>query len=79
MLQMCLGIFCRIIIGAPQGTYPGGVDGLPELIPEERTGLVYQCPILSPGNCVGLVDATGNDNVTNNDRRLFDGDRKLIL
>ena len=56
-------------MGAPRGTYPGGLD-LPELNPVTRGGLVYQCPIRA-GNCSGL-----GANGSGDDRRLFDGERK---
>ena len=65
--------YSRIIVGAPHGTYPGGVPGLPTLMPENGTGLVYQCPLRN-GNCTGVM---GNDRL--NDRRLFDGDRKYCI
>lgn len=66
-----------MIIGAPQGTYPGGLSDLPPLVPEPLGGLVYQCDVGSPGNCNGLL-STETD-VSNNDRRLFDGDREFPL
>ena len=68
-------LLCRIVVGAPRGTYPGGLFDLPELEPEPFTGLVYICDVASPGNCSGLLSNEGN--VSHNDRRLFDGDRKL--
>lgn len=50
--------------------------GLPQLNPEERTGLVYQCLLRSSMECNGLL--SDSNDVTNNDRRLFDGDRKNV-
>ena len=63
------------MVGAPRGTYPGGLSGLPALDPVERVGLVYICPVAS-GECGGLV--SNDSDVHSNDRRLFDGDRKYI-
>lgn len=65
-----------MIIGAPQGTYPGGLTDLPPLMPENVTGLIYECPLSTPGSCGGLIGSSNN--ISNNDRRLFDGDRKSI-
>ena len=65
----------RLIVGAPAGTYPGGLTGLEPRAPETLTGLVYQCPV-SAGDCTGVISNVSN--VTSNDRRLFDGDRKLF-
>ena len=62
---------CRIIVGAPSGTFPGGLSyedlGAPRA---ERSGLVYTCPI-QPGTCdgvrgdttryLGVPDALDND------------------
>lgn len=44
----------RIIIGAPRGTYPGGL-GLRDLgnRREVETGLIYSCPV-EPGECEGV-------------------------
>lgn len=64
-----------MIIGAPQGTYPGGLSDLPMLQPELFSGLVYLCGVGSPGDCNGLLSE--EINVSSNDRRLFDGDRKF--
>jgi hypothetical protein len=58
----------KIIVGAPNGTFPGGLT-LPGVDASEalnHTGLVYVCPI-TPGDCEAL---TGNG--TGNDIRLFD-------
>ena len=63
----------RLIVGAPRGTYPGGLQDLPMLDPVPRGGLVYQCPI-RPGNCSGLTDSTASNM---NYNKLFDGERKL--
>jgi hypothetical protein len=71
-------LYCRIIIGAPRGTYPGGLTGLPMLVDSQRfAGLVYLCSIDAPGDCNGLI--SDEQNVSNNDRRLFDGDRKFCI
>ena len=41
----------RIIIGAPNGTFPGGLPlNDPGRMAESQTGLVYSCPVL-PGEC----------------------------
>ena len=60
-------------MGAPLGTYPGGLQGLPALNPVPVTGLVYQCPVNAPGNCAGINSSTNDDNA----RRMFDGDRRF--
>ena len=61
----------RIMVGAPKGTYPGGVSGLPvSMEAEDETGLVYQCP-LQPGTC-GPIERTNNESA-----RLFDGEGGL--
>ena len=65
-------------MGAPKGTYPGGLTSLPELNPVLRTGLIYNCPIKSPGGCDGLLSANTEPDVANNDRRLFDGDCEFL-
>ena len=48
------GLLCRVLIGAPRGTYPGGLNltdpGLPR---SPNTGLVYSCPI-GGGECEGV-------------------------
>jgi len=57
----------RIIVGAPKGTFPGGLNvGAPGSNSALRTGLVYQCPV-SPSTCTGVF-GTG----TGTDKRLFD-------
>ena len=45
---------CRIIVGAPMGTFPGGLP-LPDpgQSAENQTGLVYSCPV-QPGVCEGV-------------------------
>jgi hypothetical protein len=61
---------CRIIVGAPRGSYPGGLNLTdPEMRAVNRTGLVYSCPI-GPGDCEGVRgDITryigGNVDITN--------------
>lgn len=46
--------FHRVLIGAPRGTYPGGLNLTdPELQATNNTGLVYSCPI-GPGECEGV-------------------------
>ena len=57
-------------MGAPHGTYPGGIMSLLSGSAEPQTGLVYQCPV-GPGGCDGIL---GNN--ADSDRRLFDGDGK---
>ena len=44
----------RIIVGAPLGTFPGGLN-ISDLFldREDQTGLVYSCPI-APGPCEGV-------------------------
>ena len=45
---------CRIIVGAPSGTFPGGLGfNDPGAQRAERSGLVYTCPI-QPGTCDGV-------------------------
>ena len=79
----------RVIVGAPRGTYPGGLalddPGEPA---ENRTGLVYTCSVTPDGDCGPVLgdDQTGemiNDlTITvNNDflsagSRLFDHRRE---
>ena len=61
----------RIIVGAPRGTYPGGLS-LPENgMAENQTGLIYDCPI-QLGDCNGLFGSGSG-----NDLRLFDPEGKL--
>ena len=62
----------RIIVGAPNGTFPGGVefnDAITE-DPLNNTGLVYVCNIgcTSNRNCCKALTGTGSGN----DIRLFD-------
>ena len=53
-LHMHTHTHTRVIIGAPLGTFPGGL-GYPDDFEarENATGLVYNCPV-SPGGCVGV-------------------------
>ena len=45
---------CRVIVGAPRGTFPGGLNLTdPELPAIDRTGLVYSCPV-GIGDCEGV-------------------------
>ena len=47
----------RVVIGAPRGSFPGGLSLEDPLEPAAmNTGLVYSCPI-GPGDCEGV---TGN-------------------
>ena len=58
-------------MGAPKGTFPGGVTGLTSSItPESETGLVYDCPILQ-GSCGRIGNGEGDD------IKLFDSERKF--
>ena len=76
----------RIIIGAPKGTYPGGLDlADPGLPASNQSGLVFSCPI-SPGLCEGvtgdpatfdLPGVTVDDDDGVGEGRLFDHRRKL--
>ena len=76
----------RIIIGAPKGTYPGGLDlADPGLPASNQSGLIFSCPI-SPGLCEGvtgdpntfdLPDVSVDDDNGTGDGRLFDHRRKL--
>ena len=52
---MCVHIlYCRIIVGAPMGTFPGGLPLTdPGQSAENQTGLVYSCPV-QPGVCEGV-------------------------
>ena len=54
MLIMSLHVR-RIVVGAPRGTYPGGL-GLPDpgTQRENRTGLVYSCIIGTDQPCEGV-------------------------
>lgn len=72
IMMMTVVVFHRLLVGAPLGTYPGGVLGLPTSSPERETGLVYQCRVA--GECEGIL---GNN--AGNDRRLFDGDGEYLL
>jgi hypothetical protein len=56
-------------VGAPKGTYPGGLSPSTMSTPENETGLVYNCPVRS-GSCGRIGTGEGND------ARLFDPDRK---
>ena len=63
--------FHRVLVGAPKGSYPGGLNlSDPELPAASNTGLVYSCPIGS-GNCEGVRGDTSvyigvpNINITN--------------
>eukprot|EP00731_Ephydatia_muelleri_P007766 Em0004g104a len=66
---MLVPVFWMIIVGAPKGTFPGGLNythlGEP---PVNTTGLVYLCPILN-SSCEGLLG-----NGMSWDRKLFDED-----
>ena len=72
----------RVIVGAPRGTYPGGLalddPGEPA---ESRTGLVYTCSVTPGGDCGPVLgdDQTGemiNDaNITVNNDSLSAGSR----
>ena len=76
----------RIIIGAPKGTYPGGLDlADPGLPASNQSGLIFSCPI-SPGLCEGvtgdpatfdLPGVTVDDDDGVGEGRLFDHRRKL--
>ena len=77
MFNGCL-IPSRIIIGAPKGTYPGGLPlddpGAPR---SNETGLVYMCPV-EPGECEGvrgnlsLYSSDLSNDRDNPEGRLFD-------
>ena len=56
-------------MGAPKGTFPGGLDIIPSSTPVNETGLVYNCPV-TQGSC-GMIGSGEGD-----DARLFDPDRK---
>ncbi len=61
---------CRVLIGAPRGTYPGGLNLTDPGSPASpNTGLVYSCPV-GQGQCEGVRGNTsryiGQDlNLTN--------------
>ena len=60
-------------MGAPYGTYPGGIPDLPaSSTAEPEAGLVYQCPVT--GYCEGILGRSAET-----DRRLFDGDGEPII
>ena len=51
-------LLCRIIVGAPMGTFPGGLPlSDPGQPAENQTGLVYSCPV-QPGVCEGVQGDT---------------------
>ena len=54
-LFLCISLLLsRIIVGAPRGTFPGGLSYEdPGARRVEQTGLVYSCPVL-PGTCDGV-------------------------
>ena len=57
-------LYCRIIVGAPMGTFPGGLPLTdPGQSAENQTGLVYSCPV-QPGVCEGV---RGDTNITAQD------------
>ncbi len=64
----CCLCYDRLVIGAPGGSYPGGVMSLPAA-PQalNNTGLVYECPV-GQGNCdrVGGIDTPLFDNTGRN-------------
>lgn len=63
----------RILVGAPKGTYPGGLLDLPmSSTPESETGLVYDCPV-QQGTCGMIGNGQGND------ARLFDPDPNTVI
>ena len=51
---------CRVIIGAPRGTFPGGLTtvqdfGMPGV---SKTGLVYDCGLVGDPRCRGVTGDT---------------------
>ena len=66
-------IHFRLIVGAPRGTYPGGLSLTDPAKPHEnRTGLVYSCPSAGSDMCEGVRGNTTiyigpdvNANITN--------------
>ena len=54
MATLTLSHPLRIIVGAPRGSFPGGL-GLPDpgLPHSNITGLIYSCPV-TPGSCQGV-------------------------
>ncbi len=78
-------VWFRVIVGAPKGTFPGGLGYAdPGQSADDETGLVYVCPLL-PGACEGL---RGNMSLYSSDDdndfdiaegRLFDHYRKLDM
>lgn len=65
----------RLIVGAPHGTYPGGLSSITDPGAERvvQTGLVYTCPIL-PGSCEGI---RGDTTVYLNNPAARDNDASL--
>jgi len=60
---------CRLLIGAPKGTYPGGLNLTDLFQPAEKnTGLVYSCSVL--GTCEGVI---GNVSRYINDEKKANG------
>ena len=73
----------RIIIGAPKGTYPGGLNLVdPGMPASSQTGLIFSCPV-SPGSCEGVTGGTDTADVDDDDgfsqSRLFDHRRKYQI
>ena len=68
--------YFRIIIGAPKGTYPGGLNLTDYSLPAvNETGLVYNCQFGS-GVCEGV---TGNTALYVTDPNAIDGRQSLTL
>ena len=70
-----LSLSPRILVGAPSGTYPGGLPVPPDVNVSgvvNRTGLVYACPI-TPGDCDSV-----SGNGVGNDVRMFDYEGKTV-
>ena len=65
---------CRIIVGAPKGTYPGGLALPASADAENETGLVYQCSLTDEA-----CSAVGRDGSNPANDRLFDSQRKLSV
>jgi hypothetical protein len=59
----------KIIVGAPNGTFPGGLmfTGVSDTESLNHTGLVYVCPISPPGDCEALTGSGAGVDI-----RLFD-------
>lgn len=77
---------CRIPIGAPRGSYPGGLNLTDPAEPaSNRTGLVYSCPV-GPGECEGVrgeisryIGPDVTEDITNGFQNVRSQNRNLFI